>query len=219
MVLTPVQVRNLAAVLHEPARSITLLLVLTGLRIGELLALRWGSIDLNVLLLRVCETVYDGRFDQPKTKRSARTVPIGTETAEILAAIRPAAVDARALVFATREGLPLDRWNLLRKHLKPAAKRLGLPGVTWHLLSHRPRDDARLRGHADRNDAIASRPFYAGNHARDLFARDPGRAASCSGKRCETRIWTQVGRKFVFQRQWVTNGALKNQCVSGLRHR
>jgi len=136
MVLTPVQVRNLAAVLHEPARSITLLLVLTGLRIGELLALRWGSIDLNVLLLRVCETVYDGRFDQPKTKRSARTIPIGTETAEILAAIRPAAVDARALVFATREGLPLDRWNLLRKHLKPAAKRLGLPGVTWHLLRH-----------------------------------------------------------------------------------
>ena len=58
------------------------------------------------------------------------------ETAEIFAAIRPVAVDARALVFATREGLPLERWNLLRKHLKPAAKKLGLPGVTWHLLRH-----------------------------------------------------------------------------------
>ncbi len=65
-VLTPVQVRNLAAALNEPARSIPLLLVLTGLRVGELLALRWGSID----LLRVCETVYDGHFDQPKTRRS-----------------------------------------------------------------------------------------------------------------------------------------------------
>jgi len=40
------------------------------------------------------------------------------------------------LVFATREGLPLARWNLLRKHLKPAAKKLGLSGVTWHLLRH-----------------------------------------------------------------------------------
>ena len=95
-VLTPVQVRNLAAALNEPARSITLLLVLTGLRVGELLALRWGSIDLNARLLRVCETVYDGHFDQPKTKRSARTIPIGTETAEILAALRPAAVDPKA---------------------------------------------------------------------------------------------------------------------------
>lgn len=136
VVLTPIQVRNLAAALDEPARSIALLLVLTGLRIGELLALRWGSIDLNALVLRVCETVYDGHFDQPKTKRSARTIPIGAETAEILAAIRPAVDDRRALVFATREGFPLDRWNLLRKHLKPAAKQLGLPGVTWHLLRH-----------------------------------------------------------------------------------
>jgi len=135
-VLTPVQVRNLVTALNHPARSVTLLLVLTGLRVGELLALRWGSVDLNARMLRVCETVYDGHFDQPKTKRSARTIPIGTETAEIFAAIRPAVVDTKALVFATREGLPLERWNLLRKHLKPAAKKLGLPGVTWHLLRH-----------------------------------------------------------------------------------
>ena len=136
VVLTPVQVRDIAAALNEPARSVTLLLVLTGLRVGELLALRWGCIDLKARLLRVVETVYNGHFDQPKTKRSARTIPIGTETAEILAANCPAAVDAKALVFATREGLSLDRWNLLRKHLKPAAKKLGLPGVTWHLLRH-----------------------------------------------------------------------------------
>src|SRR5467141_4960076 len=88
-VLTPAQVRKLAATLNEPARSITLLLVLTGLRVGELLALRWGNIDLNAQLLRVVETVYDGHFDQPKTKRSARTIPIGAETAEILAAVLP----------------------------------------------------------------------------------------------------------------------------------
>jgi integrase len=120
----------------EPARSITLLLMLTGLRIGELLALRWGNVDLNAYALRVCETVHDGHFDQLKTKRSARIIPIGMETAEILATLRPSAVDVKALIFATSEGLPLDRWNLLRKHLKPAAKKLGLPGVTWHLLRH-----------------------------------------------------------------------------------
>ena len=136
VVLTPVQVQVLAGTLREPARSITLLLVLTGLRIGELLALRWGNVDLNVQVLRVAETVYDGHFDKPKTKRGMRTIPIGTETAEILAALRPTAVEPRCLVFARREGIPLDRWNLLRKHLKPAARKLGLPGVTWHLLRH-----------------------------------------------------------------------------------
>jgi integrase len=39
-------------------------------------------------------------------------------------------------LFATRNGSPSERWNLLRKHLKPAAKKLRLCGVTWHLLSH-----------------------------------------------------------------------------------
>jgi len=66
VVLTPVQVRDLIAKLNGPARSVTLLLVLTGLRVGELLALRWGSIDLKARMLRVCETVYDGHFDNPK---------------------------------------------------------------------------------------------------------------------------------------------------------
>ena len=66
-VLTPVQVRNLVTALNHPARSVTLLLVLTGLRVGELLAFRWGSVDLKARMLRVCETVYDGHFDQPKT--------------------------------------------------------------------------------------------------------------------------------------------------------
>ena len=74
--------------------------------------------------------MYDGYFDQTKTKRSAGTIPIRAETAVILAGICPAAVDPKTLVFATREGLPVDRWNILRKHLKPVAKKLGLPGVT-----------------------------------------------------------------------------------------
>jgi integrase len=69
-VLTPLQIRSLASAVDEPGRSIMLLLVLTGLRIGELLALRWSWVDLKARLLRVAETVYDGHFDRPKTKRS-----------------------------------------------------------------------------------------------------------------------------------------------------
>ena len=36
------------------------------------------------------------------------------------------------------------------------------------------------------------RTFHTGDHARDLFARDTGRAASRGGKRREARIWTQM---------------------------
>ena len=74
--------------------------------------------------------------DKPKTKRGMRTIPIGAETAEILAALCPATVYARSLIFAKSDQTPLDRWNLLRKHLKPSAKKLGLSSVTWHLLRY-----------------------------------------------------------------------------------
>jgi integrase len=135
-VLVPEQIRQLAAKLAEPARSIAVLLVLTGLRVGELLALRWKNIDLDGRTLRVTETVYDGHFDTPKTQRSNRVIPIGDEASSVLRALCDAAIKPEDLVFATRQGQPLSRHNLLRRQLRPVCKKLGLHGITWHSLRH-----------------------------------------------------------------------------------
>lgn len=60
----------------------------TGLRIGELLALKWGDIDFGKGLLRVNSTCYDtsnGRIDDtPKTKTSARVIPIPKQIMPLL---------------------------------------------------------------------------------------------------------------------------------------
>jgi integrase len=135
-VIAPEKIRELLDALPEPARSLAWLLVLTGLRIGELLALCWQDIDLEHGFLRVRRTVYDGHFDEPKTPRSKRTVPLGAKSIEILAARKPAVVDPDALVFATRAGTAFDRHNLINHQFKPTCKRLGLVGVTWHWLRH-----------------------------------------------------------------------------------
>ena len=50
---------------------------LIALRVGELRALRWGGVDLKARLLGVLETVYDGHFDKPRTKRGMRTIAAG----------------------------------------------------------------------------------------------------------------------------------------------
>lgn len=73
-VVTPDQLRSLLEKLPEPSKSLVWLLVLTGLRIGELLALRWQDVDLDAGVLRVRRTLYEGHFDEPKTRSSARTV-------------------------------------------------------------------------------------------------------------------------------------------------
>jgi integrase len=129
-------VKELTEKLVEASRSIAALLVRTGLRIGELLALRWQDIDLQNGFLSVNQTVYDGHFDEPKSRRSRRRIPLGSHCAEILAALKPAEAAPSALVFSARNGSPLCRHNLLNRQLKPAANALNLTGVNWHWFRH-----------------------------------------------------------------------------------
>ena len=134
--IAPEKIGQLLKALPEPSRSLTWVLVLTGLRIGELLALRWRDVDLTVGCVRVRQTVYEGRFDEPKSKRSKRTVPLGIKGIEILSAFQPQSVDPEALVFATRRGTPFSRRNLLNRQLAPTCEKLGMKSVTWHWLRH-----------------------------------------------------------------------------------
>ena len=135
-VLEPLQIRQLLETLREPSRSLVSLLVLTGVRIGELLALRWRNVDLKSGVLHVKETIYDGHFDEPKSKSSHRVIPLGPKGFAILDNWQPKAVQLDALVFSTRRGTPLSRRNLLRRQLKPACQKLHLTGINWHSLRH-----------------------------------------------------------------------------------
>jgi integrase len=122
--------------LSEPSRSIASLLAMTGLRIGELLALRWQDVDLENGFLTVNQSVYEGHFDDPKSKRSRRRVPLGPKSVGILRKFHRKDVVSSALIFKARNGAPLSRRNLLNRQLKPVCKELGLTGVTWHWLRH-----------------------------------------------------------------------------------
>ncbi len=135
-VLSPEQLRQLLDQLPEPSKSLVWLLALTGLRIGELLALRWQDLDLEVGLLRVRRTLYEGHFDEPKSRTSNRTVPLGPAGIAILRSRKPEAADHEALVFGSQKGTPLCRRNLSNRQLAPICKALGLPRITWHSLRH-----------------------------------------------------------------------------------
>jgi integrase len=134
--ISPVTIQTLIEKLPDPSHSIAALLALTGLRIGELLALRWQDVDLENAHLWVRQTVYEGHFDEPKSKRSKRRIPIGPECGGILAALKPTEAAPAALVLSARNGSPVSRRNLLNRQLKPTAKVLGLAGVNWHWFRH-----------------------------------------------------------------------------------
>ena len=134
--LAPEQAADLIAALPEPSKTIVALLTRTGLRIGELLALRWRNVNLVDGCIRIRETVYDGHFDEPKTRHSQRQVPLSPAAAELLTRLRPLVCDPEKLVFSSSNGTVLCRRNLMRRQVRPACERLKLPPIGWHSLRH-----------------------------------------------------------------------------------
>jgi len=136
--LTMDEVRRLIAASEEPVRTIVLLATMTGLRIGEILALRLGRIDLEAGTLRVEETCYHGRFGTPKTKASRRELPLPSVVVQALLARRLRSSDKsdEALVFCTSNGTPLASNNLRKRQLHPACVRAELAPINWHTLRH-----------------------------------------------------------------------------------
>jgi integrase len=125
------------------------LLVHTGLRRGEALALRWSDVDLTKGMLRVRGTLsrIDGDLlvTEPKTAKSKRFVPISAPAERLLRDLQAAQVVERSragsawrqtgVVFTTEFGEPCDPRNAFRA-LKVAAAKAGLPDVGLHTLRH-----------------------------------------------------------------------------------
>jgi integrase len=109
------------------------LAILSGLRRGELFALRWKDIDERARLLTVREAVYDGTFGTPKTDAGSRQIPLSGKALQLLVGWKADAkkCEPDALLFGTRLGTPISPNNVLRRSIFPACDRLGLPRATW----------------------------------------------------------------------------------------
>lgn len=121
----------------------------TGMRRGELLALRWLDLDLDRSTLRVQrsleETSAGLRFKAPKTKHGRRTISLPAYLVGELRSHWKAQIEARlslglgkpspeALVFPRFDGEPRSP-DSLSKEWKAAATAAGAP-VTLHALRH-----------------------------------------------------------------------------------
>lgn len=156
------EMRTLLAALAEPCRAVVLTAILTGLRIGEILALRWKRVDLLRGTMQVAETYSDGEFGTPKTKSSNRVIPISSVLRAELEArrARSKTTEPDELVFQTPAGTPLNAKNLYNRELAPACDRIELPRVSWHSFRHAhatllgevggsPKTAQALLGHSD----------------------------------------------------------------------
>ena len=127
-----------------PARYRTLVAVsvLTGLRQGEALGLRWQDVDLIAGLLRVrYQLSRGGSLIEPKTAAAKREVPIPPSLARLLAAHKEEAFargygEPTDFVFASETGGALNHRNIIRRGLERAIAEGGLPKIRWHDMRH-----------------------------------------------------------------------------------
>lgn len=136
-VYTPVEVRLLAAAAtSEEDAAIFRTAAFTGLRLGELVALRWRDVDLDGRVLRVRASWSGTELTIPKTGR-VRSVPLAPQVVGVLARCRPTcepnALDR--LVFPGIDGGYLDR-SALRRRFRAAQAQAALRPLRFHDLRH-----------------------------------------------------------------------------------
>jgi len=83
-VLTLLQVEELLLYLEEPTHTAVLVDVMTGLRVGELLALKWQDIDFEKFEISVTRSISLQHVGECKTEASRKPVPLDSRLAEAL---------------------------------------------------------------------------------------------------------------------------------------
>lgn len=119
-------------------RAIVLTAAMTGMRQGELLALRWREVDWGAQRIRVRRNYVRGHWGAPKSRSGERSVPLATRVAEELTQLRRRSrfFGDDDLVFANPlTGGVLDHAALLRR-FKKALKAAGVRRVRFHDLRH-----------------------------------------------------------------------------------
>jgi integrase len=116
--------------------AIFLTAAFTGLRMGELLALRWRDVDFSGNTIRVRASYYLGQLTTPKSGK-VRAVPLAPDVASALAALaqREHWLQDDDLVFAGGTGGYLDG-SALRRRYKQALGGAGLRPLRFHDLRH-----------------------------------------------------------------------------------
>lgn len=83
-ILTPVEIRGILGELSEPARTVTMLAAITGMRRGELFGLKWEDLDFERRTIRIVRSLVDQIEGKPKTETSRKPLPMSDELAAAL---------------------------------------------------------------------------------------------------------------------------------------
>jgi integrase len=195
--ITPEQFNALVELIQEPYASMVYLAIYTGLRVSELIGLKWGDLkaweennelgqSVRLASIRVDERCCRGDWDRPKSEASAATIGMNICVMERLERMKDITVSVKAgrairryklvksdgpedLVFqSVRSGSPMRDNNILSRFIKPAARTLGLDFVNWRCLRTSHATWLKMAG-ADVKDAQAQMRHSRASTTLDIY--------------------------------------------------
>jgi len=150
--ITPEWFEKLVQLIAEPYATMVFVAVWTGLRVSELIGLKWRCIHADSITIE--ERYCRGDWSAPKTLASAATIGVApvviarlqrlhSLTVEVPAGGKGAVRECKVVKSAEPDDLvfqsvygggPMNDHNILSRHIKPAGRKLGLGFVNWLCL-------------------------------------------------------------------------------------
>ena len=148
--ITRIQFDVLVQLIPEPYATMVYVAIYTGLRVSELIGLRWN--DVHGDSITIDERCCRGDWGAPKSDASNDTIPVNQAVIERINRLKTLTVDVRAgratrhykvvksdgpgdLVFqSVSKGAAMRDNNILKRHIKPAGRKVKLDFVNWRCL-------------------------------------------------------------------------------------
>jgi integrase len=182
--VTPAQFAVLVNLIPEPYATMVSVAVYTGLRVSELVGLKWADIGKGAITIdeRFCR----GDWGAPKSEASNATIAVNKAVIERIHRLETLTVEVKAgrakrryrvvksdgpedLVFQSLiKAGPMRDNNVLTRHIKPAARKLGLGFVNWRCLRTSHATWLKMVG-ADVKDAQAQLRHSRASTTLDLY--------------------------------------------------
>jgi integrase len=183
--VTPQQFHKLIQLIPEPYASMAYVAVHTGLRASELAGLRWKNVHDDSITIN--ETYSCGEWGAPKSDASNATIAVSSSVIARIHRLKTLTVDIAAGQGATRHyhavksdgpedlvfqlvsrNAPTNPNNVLFKHIKPAARSLGIGWVNWQVLRRSHATWLKMAG-ADVKDAQAQMRHSRASTTMDIY--------------------------------------------------
>jgi integrase len=182
--VTPEQFHALMNLMAEPYATMIFVAAYTGFRVSELVGLRWRNVHADSITID--ERYTRGDWGAPKSNASNATVAVNQGVIERLQKLKTMTVTVRAgrayrqvrivksdgpddLVFQSPlKGAPMRDNNVLVRHIKPAARKLGIGWVNWQVLRRSFATWLKMAG-ADVKDAQALMRHSRASTTLDIY--------------------------------------------------